>query len=131
MGELSVLDTLEAYTQIQAVESTVFEAEATYLQETYELNNFLWGEDVQPLVIEGLFPEELINKINSVEFADNYQFADSTINNHPLLRGYNAKLRVLEVERKFKANKLLPKINLQYNMLTTDYQIKCWGVFSE
>ena len=122
-GELSVLDTLEAFTQIQLVYAGVLNEEAVFQQETFLLNNFLWGESVVPLVIEGLFPEEIINKITSVEFNDNYQFADSTISNHPLLRGYDAKLQALEVDRKLKVNNLLPKINLQYNLLTTDYQL--------
>jgi len=123
LGRLSVLDTLEAFTQIQLVYTGVLDAEAVFEQETFQLNNFLWGESTVPLVIDGLYPEEIINKINSVEFNDNYNFAASTIANHPLLLGYDAKLQTLEIERKLKANKLLPKINVNYNLLTTNYQL--------
>jgi outer membrane protein TolC len=122
-GELSVLDTLEAYTQIQLVYTGVLDAEAVFQQHTFQLNNYLWGESIVPLIIEGLVPEEISNKINSVEFNDNYQIADSTIANHPLLRGYDAKIEALEIDRKLKSNNLLPKINVQYNLLSTDYQL--------
>jgi outer membrane protein TolC len=122
-GEVSVLDTLEAFTQIQLVKTAVLETEAKYIQETLLLNTFLWGESIVPLVIEGLYPESLGLKINSVEFNDNYELADSSISNHPLLKSYEVKLQTLEVERKLKANKLLPKVNLQYNMLTTSYNL--------
>ena len=122
-GDLSVLDTLEAFTQIQLVSANVLNEAAVYQEQTYILNNFLWGESHVPLVVEGLYPEDIVNKIMSVEFNDNYQFADSTIANHPLLRGYETKLLGLQIDKKFKANKLLPKINLQYNVLTTGYQL--------
>ena len=122
-GELSVLDTLEAFTQIQLVHTGVLDAQADFAQQTFQLNNFLWGQSAVPLIIEGLVPEEIVNKINSVEFNDNYEVADSTIANHPLLRGYDAKLQALEIDRKLKANKLLPKVNLQYNLLSSNYQL--------
>lgn len=123
LGELSVLDTLEAFTQIQLVQTQVLDAEALFMQETFELNNYLWGQNAIPLVIEGLFPEKVIDKINSVEFQTNYNFAEESISNHPILLGYNAKLESLIIERKLKANKLLPKLKLQYNLLSTDYQL--------
>ena len=87
------------------------------------MNNYLWGESVVPLIIEGLYPEDLESKVNSVKFNENYLYAESSIANHPLILGYKAKLQTLEVERKMKANKLLPKVNLQYNVLTTNYAL--------
>ena len=71
-GELSVIDTLEAFTQMQAIETNALEMEAQFIQETLKLNNYLWGESVVPLIIEGLYPEDLESKVNSVKFNENY-----------------------------------------------------------
>ena len=122
-GELSALDTLEAFTQIQAVQTEVFEAEAKFLQETFELNNFLWGENLEPLNIDGLYPEELMVKINSDDFYVQIDTAKSLIDSHPVLMSYSNKLQTLVVEKRLKAEYLKPKIKLQYNLLTDNFQL--------
>jgi outer membrane protein TolC len=45
------------------------------------------------------------------------------LENHPKLRSLNFKFRGLEVDKRLKANKLLPVINVQYNFLTEDVDI--------
>ena len=42
------------------------------------------------------------------------------LNNHPKLKSLDAKIDGLEVDRFLKKNKLLPKVNLQYNFLSPD-----------
>ena len=122
-GELSALDTLEAFTQIQAVQTEVFEAEAKFLQETFELNNFLWGQNLEPLNIDGLYPDELMMKINSNDFYVQIDTAKSLIESHPILMSYSNKLQTLVVEKRLKAEYLKPKIKLQYNLLTDNFQL--------
>ncbi|MDB4834968.1 TolC family protein [Cyclobacteriaceae bacterium] len=123
IGELSVLDTLEAFTQIQAVHTEVFEANAVFLQETFELNNYLWAAGDVPLVVENLFPEPLMDKITSVGFNDNFNFANTMVKSHPAILSYQNKLEALSIDKKLKADMLKPKINLNYSLVTNNYEL--------
>lgn len=124
-GELSSLDTLEAFTQIQAVQTEVFEAEAKYLQETFELNVYLWNNNLEPQDIPDYQkPEALMQKINSGDFQMSVVNTENLIDNHPILMTYQNKLETLLVDKRLKAEKLKPKINLQYNFLTGGYQYR-------
>ena len=121
-GEYSVLDTLEAFTQIQAIKTNLIQAENEFLQDGLFLSTYIWNEELVPLEIDGLFPEKLIDKVNSTAFTTNYIAADSMINSHPAILSQQNKLEALKVEKKLKSNNVMPKLNLQYNMLTQDYQ---------
>lgn len=130
LGELSVLDTLEAFTQIQAIKTEIFAAEASYLQSGYELNNYLWTENYVPLEIDGLQPESIDNKIDSPEFNENWSQANTNIQEHPLIKSYGSKLAILEADRRLKKNNLLPKLSVQYNVLTPNHQFDAGNYLS-
>lgn len=122
-GEFSVLDTLEAYTQIQALRTDLIKVENEFNTERLLLSNYLWSEESLPLEITDLYPEDLEDKLNSANFNQNFTVADSLINSHPIILSQQNKLEALKVDRKLKANNLMPKLNLQYNLLTQDYRI--------
>ncbi len=123
LGEYSVLDTLEAYTQILAIQTNLIKAENDFLLAGLTLSTYLWNPDLIPLEIDRLFPEKLLDKVNSTEFTKSYTAADSMINSHPAILSQENKLDALKVDKKLKANNVMPKLNLQYNMLTQDYQL--------
>lgn len=48
--------------------------------------------------------------------------ADNLIENHPKLRALEIKKNILTIDKRYKTNNLLPKIDLQYNFLSADYE---------
>jgi outer membrane protein TolC len=84
-----------------------------------ELSNFLWINDVpvelQDIVIPDSNSETIIDTSLMVSDFDMSQF---NIENHPKLQSLNYKFESLDIERRLKANMLLPRIDLQYNFLS-------------
>lgn len=48
--------------------------------------------------------------------------ANNLIENHPKLRALEIKKNILTIDKRYKTNNLLPKIDLQYNFLSADYE---------
>jgi outer membrane protein TolC len=71
--------------------------------------------------------EKVSPKSLEIEILENILNINSFLNNripnenHPKLLSLQAKIDGLEVERKLKKNNLLPKVDLQYNYLSEDY----------
>ena len=85
-------------------------------------SNFLWFENTPIEIKEGITPE-LIDKqnvVNVLEIEED-ESTQNLIDNHPKLNGLMTKIKILEVEKRLKRNKLLPKIEVQYNFLTPEY----------
>lgn len=120
LGDLSAMDTLEANIQWQ---NRLILFNSAFLKEAKArlyVSNFLWGENDQPLEIDtNLFPER--NKaLPIITEADVEVWLDSMSFSNPNLLIYDGLLEQLDVERKLKAEKLKPKLNLEYNLLQGD-----------
>jgi len=99
--------------------------EAVLLKEnkaSLEASNYLWVNDI-PLEIN-----EAINPINPGLFVlDEVLVLGDTTNSkdvlaeHPKILSYDAKIKSLQVDRSLKKNKLLPKLNVQYNFLREEF----------
>ena len=84
------------------------------------LSNYLWINDVPVELQDGIVPD--INSETSIDNAFNINtlIDSSSVNDaHPKLRSLNFKQEQLQVERRLKANMLLPRVDLQYNFLST------------
>jgi outer membrane protein TolC len=121
-GDKAEIDITEAKITVQ---NRTLELEAARLKRRkakLKASNFLWLENV-PLTIEDAVTPE----IPSLEILKENLILSGITNtnlleeNHPKLRSLEAKIGRLEVDRNLKINKLLPKVNLQYNFLSTEY----------
>jgi len=84
-------------------------------------SNFLWINGIPLEIQEAVYPERpelsvLDASLLLVGITDTSVF----LNNHPKLKSLDAKIDGLEVDRFLKKNKLLPKVNLQYNFLSPE-----------
>jgi outer membrane protein TolC len=121
-GAIAAIDITEARITLQSRKLDL-EA-ATLKRRKAELNasNYLWLNDI-PLTIE----ENVIPVLPSVDLLQTILILDGITNveglspNHPKLQSLQAKIDGLLVEQRLKKNKLLPKIDLQYNFLSQDY----------
>jgi outer membrane protein TolC len=80
----------------------------------------LWLEDNIPLELsDELIPEaQLIANISETLKTNELQNNEFLINNHPKINALNNKVDMLDVDRKLKANALLPKVNVGYTYLS-------------
>ena len=121
-GDKAAIDIIEARITFQ---NRKLELEAVKLngrKASLKVSNFLWLNEI-PLQLE----EKVSPKSLEIEILENILNINSFLNNripnenHPKLLSLQAKIDGLEVERKLKKNNLLPKVDLQYNYLSEDY----------
>lgn len=119
-GDLPAVDTLEAYILVQSREIAAEQARALLNEARLKLSNHLWSPDGQPLELSWLAIPQILTA--PVEFPVSFDsilkisYEFNRINPESQLLDY--QVRLLEAERNFRRNELLPKFNLKYNFLT-------------
>ncbi|MBQ4803397.1 TolC family protein [Aquimarina sp. MMG015] len=124
-GDKAIIDTVEAQITVQNRQLSLEQAKVKLMKSSLELSNYLWignniPVEIQPNVIPDNEVDIVIDQTLQIQQA---LFTEVDLANHPKLRSLNYKIEGLEVDRKLKANKLLPKINLEYNFLTPSPEI--------
>lgn len=119
-GDKPGVDTLEALIQLQTRQQGLLSSQLEEQKARLMVSNYLWNPDGQPLIIDqSLTP-------NSVPLASPQEAAifDSTVTwlnglaqRHPEMQLLRFKLAELEVERRLKADKLKPKVYVNYNLI--------------
>jgi outer membrane protein TolC len=100
-----------------------------------ELANFLWLENNIPLELaDNLIPEEKLEQTIQETLRTNELLnSDISITNHPKINALQSKVDILTVDKKLKANMILPKIDLGYSYLSepsyfNDYKFQDYKV---
>jgi outer membrane protein TolC len=85
-----------------------------------ELANYLWLENTIPVELsDNLTPEEnLENTIQETLRTNDLLNANFSITGHPKINALQNKVDILNVDRRLKANSLLPRIDLGYTYLS-------------
>jgi outer membrane protein TolC len=118
-GDIAIIDTVEAKIAVENRQLSLEQAKVKIMQKSLELSNFLWIDNIpvelQPNVIPNEDPQQEIDITLEIFGKPLDSF---TIENHPKLRSMEFKIEGLNVDRRLKANKLLPQIDVEYNFLT-------------
>ena len=90
------------------------------MKASLELSTFLWLNDDIPVefqanVVPDIFIEETIDSVLEIS---NLPLTDFVLENHPKLQALNYKYDGLEIDKRLKANMLLPQVDIEYNFLT-------------
>lgn len=120
VGENAEIDETEARIAVNNRKLGLEQSKVKLMKAALELSNFLWLEnnipvELQPNVIPDVNSEAIIDATFSI---NQLQTESMALETHPKMRSLDYKLQGLEVEKRLKANKLLPKINLEYNFLS-------------
>jgi outer membrane protein TolC len=118
-GDKPAIDSVEAKIILKNRLLSLEDANLKLTKSKLELSNFLWLENNIPLELDfAIIPEEnLISSVqNTLKTSD--LTADFSINSHPKISALENKIAILDVERKLKANLLLPKIDIGYAYLS-------------
>lgn len=119
-GDKPAIDSVEAGITVKTRQWNLEEAKLKLTKSKLELANFLWIDNKIPLELQDtIVPEEkltqtILETLNTNELL----IQDLPIENHPKINALQGKLALLEVDRKLKANNLLPKLDLGYHYLS-------------
>lgn len=119
-GDKPAIDSVEAGIVVRNRKLNLEDAQLKLIKSKLELSNFLWLENNVPLELQDtIVPEEnLESTIKETLKTKELLVENSSIENHPKINSLQSKLNILEVERKLKANSLLPKIDIGYHYLS-------------
>jgi outer membrane protein TolC len=129
-GESPIIDTVEASIQLQNRQIALQEARLEFANAGLKLSTFLWSEDNIPLEITpNVVPIELEEQTDWMQNVPIFNPFDSLwLESHPMLQSYVLKIDQIELERKLNRNQLLPKLNVEYNLLS---QPNGWNPYDE
>lgn len=120
VGERPAIDTLEARITLNDRKLNLEKSRIKFIKSSLELSNYLWLNDNTPIEIQdGIIPNT--NTIETIDITLNTSGLDIenfNIENHPKLQSLDFKMQSLNIEKRLKANTLLPQIDLQYNFLS-------------
>lgn len=118
-GDIAIIDTVEAKITVQNRALSLEQAKVALMKRSLELSNFLWIENVPVELQPSIIPDSNVEAVVDQTLEIMGKPLDSfTLENHPKLRSLNFKVKGLLVDKRLKANRLLPKIDLEYNFLT-------------
>ncbi|UOG76713.1 TolC family protein [Hymenobacter tibetensis] len=120
LGDLAAIDSVEALTELQNRQATLVQARVAWRNATLLLSNYLWDEQQQPRELPPTVrPQALPASAGWQPLPPDSvaALAELAQQIHPELQKSRAKLSQLGIERRLLANKLLPKISLDYNIL--------------
>ncbi|HEY1114051.1 MAG TPA: TolC family protein [Chitinophagaceae bacterium] len=120
-GERPAIDTLEAYTQVQAFQLREAEIAAESAKAQLELSLFLWTEGGAPYELPPDAVPQAESPVTNTPLLENYLAA---VQDHPELVQYRYKLSTLQLDRQLAFQSLLPSVNLHYNQLGKERSLK-------
>lgn len=119
LGERPEIDIVEARIAYNNRKLNLEKANLNYIKASLELSNYLWINEVPVEISEAIMPDTMVvSYVEEVLQLESINLADTTLVNHPKLLSLDYKYQSLEVERRLKKNNLLPKIDVQYNLLS-------------
>jgi outer membrane protein TolC len=117
-GDKPAIDSIEAGIVVKTRQLNLEDAKLKLTKAKLELSNYLWLENNIPLELnDNLRPEDFLTNTIKETLQIN-ELAPIDLDNHPKIKALDAKIAMLKVDRKLKANALLPKLDLSYNYLS-------------
>lgn len=118
-GDKAAVDTLEANITFKNRQIQLQQAELEFVKASLKLSNYLWAENNIPLEITSeVKPNENLFEEVSEVWLENEMTARENLSNNPKIRFLEYEVGMNEVEKRLRANKLLPNLDLSYNFLT-------------
>ena len=118
-GDKPAIDSIEAGIVVKNRLLSLEDSKLKLTKAKLELSNFLWLENNIPLELaEVIIPEKKLGQTiqETLNISDLANPGFSVLN-HPKIEALQSKIDLLTVEKKMKANMLLPKIDVGYSYL--------------
>ena len=119
-GDKPAIDSVEAGIVVKTRRWNLEESKLKLAKSKLDLSNYLWLDNTIPLELQDdVLPENKLELTISETLKINKLISDTiSIENHPKINSLENKLAILEVDRKLKANSLLPKMDVGYHYLS-------------
>jgi outer membrane protein TolC len=120
LGDKPAIDSIEAGIVVKNRALNLLDSQLKLTKAKLELSNFIWLENTIPVEIsDNLIPEEtLLVTIEETLKTNQFSTPEKTLDNHPKINALENKIEILTIDKKLKANLLLPKIDLSYSYLS-------------
>ena len=133
LGDKPAIDSIEAGITVKNRKLHLEDSSLKLIKARLALSNYLWTVDNIPLEIdESLIPDSNLKNTIEATLTKN-GFQSFRVDNHPKIKAWKTKIDMLEIERKLKANSLLPKLDISYNYLSepnyfSDYRFEDYKI---
>ena len=119
-GDKPAIDSVEAGIVVKTRRWNLEESKLKLAKSKLDLSNYLWLDNNIPLELQDdVLPENKLELTIGETLKINQLISDTiSIENHPKINSLENKLAILEVDRKLKANSLLPKMDIGYHYLS-------------
>ena len=119
-GDRMAMDTLESFIQVQDRQVQLNEANLDVQEANLKLANFLWNNQNRPSPFSETLVAENLDKmpLNTEGPLNRSILLQTVAETHPILTMYAAKIAQLNVDKQLKREKLKPKLNVNYNILS-------------
>lgn len=118
-GDSPAIDSVEAKITVRNRQLNVENGNLKLAKAKLNLSNYLWIENVPVELDENVKPEQnLIATLEETLRTSAMMVNVETLESHPKVQALETKMSILEVNRKLKANALLPKLNVGYNYIS-------------
>ncbi|WP_431241348.1 TolC family protein [Flavobacterium sp. P21] len=119
LGDAPAIDSVEAGITVRNRQLNVENGNLKLAKAKLYLSNYLWIENVPVELEDNVKPEEnLIQTLETTLKTDAMMVEVEGLESHPKLQALETKMDMLEINRKLKANSLLPKLNVGYNYIS-------------
>ncbi|MEZ0128977.1 TolC family protein [Flavobacterium sp. LBUM151] len=119
LGDSPAIDSVEAKITVRNRQLNVENGNLKLAKAKLNLSNYLWIENVPVELDENVKPEQnLIATLEETLRTSAMMVNVETLESHPKIQALETKMSILEVNRKLKANALLPKLNVGYNYIS-------------
>lgn len=120
VGQNAEIDATEARIAVNSRKLGLEQSKVKLIKAGLELSNFLWLEnnipiELQPDIIPDVNTEPIVDATFNI---NQLRTEEVLLDAHPKMISLGYKLEGLEVEKRLKANKLLPRIDAEYNFIT-------------
>jgi outer membrane protein TolC len=119
-GDKPAIDSIEAGIIVKNRMLSLEDSQLKLTKAKLELSNFIWIENNIPVELSDvLIPEAKLDAtIRGTLKTNDLLSADFSIINHPKIASLERKIDMLNVDKRLKANMLLPKIDIGYSYLS-------------
>ena len=118
-GDSPAIDSVEAKITVRNRQLNVENGNLKLAKAKLNLSNYLWIENVPVELDENVKPEQnLIQTLEETLRTSAMIVNVETLETHPKIQALETKMSILEVNRRLKANSLLPKLNVGYNYIS-------------
>ena len=122
LGELPAIDSTEALIELQNRTVNFLQAQNDFRNAGLVLSNHLWNPDGDPVQLDTNLIPELFGRNKISDTIPDFDDLLQTAAQHPDLLQLEAKTGQAAIERRWAAEKLRPKLNLEYNVLSSGYR---------